>query len=401
MTGPTPRDPRFTSWLSQQAPSGAPHDLLERTMLEIEATVQAPMHRRRLVVASLSLASVAAVAVALAFLASRPSPLPVVEPPPSGHLPTDIRSPGLPTGSPAPTPEPAKVLARIPLPNPDSQTASSDQIAVSGSTIWTAGSRAQHLLQVDARQNRIVSQTDVPPSGLMTSDTGRVWTISPVGVAPGPPSVDVSLIDPATGIPHVVAEVPQGPGVAVGLGRIWVLDPGGLSARDAKTGKLIDTLADVHAIGVSVGCGSLWVWQLPGTGWQLERLDPESGMVLDSFHLPDGVEQRLVEIGGMCWTDDGVNIYGVAPGQSLIETEVQPAGRVHLASDSAWVLYGNTVRRVDPVTGRAIGHAWRLPERDVRIEVPKVGPDWHLLSADGSLWLLRNAELIRYAIPTT
>jgi hypothetical protein len=89
----------------------------------------------------------------------------------------------------------------------------------------------------------------------------------------------------------------------------------------------------------------------------------------------------------------------VAGGQPLIETAVQAPGRVHLTGDSAWVLYANVVRRIDPRTGGAIGPSWKLPEQDVRIEVPKVGADWHLLSADGSLWLLRNDVIVRYAIP--
>jgi hypothetical protein len=40
-----------------------------------------------------------------------------------------------------------------------------------------------------------------------------------------------------------------------------------------------------------------------------------------------------------------------------------------------------------------------LPSEDLKIVNSKVGADYRLLTADGSLWLLRNDALIRYAIP--
>lgn len=404
MTGPMRPDPRFTTWLSQQAPSRAPHDLLERSIHEVGATAQSPMHRPRLLFVGLSVTAVAAVAVALAFFVSRPSPPPVVGPAPSGPVTSETQTPGpttAPSRSLAPAPQAAEVIARIALPNADPQTAFLDQVAVVDDTIWSAGVDGQELVQIDARRNRVVSQTTVAPSELVTSDAGELWTVSPVGVAPGPPNLDVSVVDPATGIPRTVTQVPQTGALAVGFGRIWVSEAG-LTVRDAETGERLRTFASLDGISLTVACDSVWVWRLgDDVGWEVDRIDPTSGVVLDHFELPEGIKQRLVDIGGTCWTDDGVNIYGMTPGEPLIETVVQPAGRVHLTNDSAWVLYGNVVRRVDLMTGNAIGPTWELPEHDVRIQIPKVGADWHLLSADGSLWLLRNDELIRYAIPTS
>jgi hypothetical protein len=406
MTGPMGPDPRFHAWLSQHAPSGASRDLLERSMRQIDATAQSPMHRPRWLIAGLSGTSVAVLAVVLTFLASRPSPLPDVGPAASRPVASQRETPPTraATASPAPTPQPAEVLARIRLPHPDPQTAFLDQIAVIDDTIWTAGVRGQELIQIDGRHDRIVSTAAVPPSSLIVGDGGQLWTVSPVGVAPGPANLDVSRVDHKSGVPQKVTEVPATNALAVGFGKIWTPHVGsGLAVWNAKTGERVATLGALHADGLTIACGSLWIWQFAadGVGWGLDRVDPASGAVLDHFELPDGTNQRLVDIGGTCWTDDGVNIYGVAGGQPLIETAVQAPGRVHLTGDSAWVLYANVVRRIDPRTGGAIGPSWKLPEQDVRIEVPKVGADWHLLSADGSLWLLRNDEIVRYAIPSS
>ena len=73
----------------------------------------------------------------------------------------------------------------------------------------------------------------------------------------------------------------------------------------------------------------------------------------------------------------------------------------HTAGDTLWSWSNNGLQRIDPLTGGVVGPGWRLPDDDVRVVIPKIGSDWQLLSADGSLWLLRNDELIRYAIPTS
>lgn len=407
MAGPMRHDPRFATWLSQQAPSRAPHDLLERSMHEIEGTTQLPMHRSRMLFAGLSLGAVAAAVIALAYVASHPSPPAVVGPAPSASGTSTAEAPqptAPPSRSPAATPQSAEVVARIPLPNPDPQTALLDQIAVIDGTIWTAGIYGQELVQIDSRSNRVVSSVAIPPSSLIVSDAGELWTLSPVGGAPGPANFDLSRVVPASGAPQKVIDVPATSAVAVGFNQVWTPDvDGGLTGWNLQTGERERRLAGEHVDGLTIGCGSLWIWRFAsdGVGWDVDRIDPASGAVLDQFELPDGVEQRLVDIGGTCWTDDGASIYGMARDKPLIETEVQPPGHVHLTSDSAWVLDGSTVRRVDLVTGRALGPGWELPEQDVRIGVPKIGADWHLLSADGSLWLLRNDEIIRYAIPTS
>ena len=195
MDGPMRPDPRFTVWLSRQAPPHAPHDLLEQSMREIGATLQSPMHRFRRLFAGLSVAMVATAAVAIAFVASRQSP--IVGPAPSGPAASQRGTPE-PTTTPsrsAVTRQAARVVARIPLPNADPQTAFVNQIAVTDGAIWTAGLDGQELVQIDSRQDRVVSdRTLEQPSELVVSDSGELWTLGPVGVAPGPPSTPAVFI---------------------------------------------------------------------------------------------------------------------------------------------------------------------------------------------------------------
>ena len=401
MTEPMGPDARFRTWLTEQAPRQAPVDLLRRTMLVIDDTAQKDRWSWHLSARAVAVAVVVALAVfAGGVLVSRPpgvvGPAPTTLP--SG--PTTEPPVATTSASPAPTPSAVdvEIIARIPLPHPDAQTAFDDQVGVAHDAIWTLSHNGTNLVQISTIRNEVVSDVSVTPSGLAVGD-GDIWTVDPWGAIPGPKQMELNLVDPATGEPRLVAEIAPNADIAVGLGGVWVAGED-LELVDPPSGEVIRRLP-ASVVRINVACGSLWTWQLTAdSSWELERLDPENGDVLDQFGLPDGVRQQLVEIDGMCWAHDATHLYGIAPNQPVrvIDPHVFD---LRIAGDTVWSLDGRFLQRIDPMTGEDVGPRWRLPADDVRVVNTKIGADWQLLSAGGSLWLLRNDEIIRYAIPTS
>jgi hypothetical protein len=318
---------------------------------------------------------------------------------------TSSPSPGSPTpaglASPSPVPtteyRDAQVLARIPLPHPDVQTAIPEEVAVTDQAIWVADARSSHLVRIDLATNRVSADVAIEPAILAAGAAG-LWMLSPWGEAPSPPTVDLSRVNLESGGVQVVAHIPTSGSLAVGLGGVWVMDDL-LRLYDSATGHLLRQLP-AAGLGVDVACGALWTWQPGGeqTGWLLERLDPATGHPLAQIPLPDGVDFNLSDFDGLCWTYGTGTLYGIAPDGSVVVQA--PAGQAQIAGGTVWAwTTGGVVQRLDPRTGQGTGPAWRLPQQDLHQD-PKGMPDWRLLSAGGSLWLLAGDEVVRFAIPT-
>ena len=299
----------------------------------------------------------------------------------------------------------APVVARISLPHPDAQTADEYQVAVTDDAIWIAGGgRESALTQVDVATNQVASDVRIEPALLSAAGSG-LWMLSPWGFIPGPASMDLSRVDLQTGQPQLVAEVPANLRMAVGQAGVLLAD-GELRLLDAASGEVIRVIDGQPPNGISVACGALWGWDLPPSEndlqWTLSRLDPETGQRLDQIHLPDGVHQGLTEIDGLCWTNAGSDLYGISPRDgSVITSTVPGTDKIQMAGGTMWSTSASgLIQRVDPRTGAPMGEAWQLPPEDQHRD-PKGQPDWRLLSAGGSLWLLGGDRVVRYDIPAS
>lgn len=394
MNQSTTPDPRFRAWLAERAAQRAPDGLIHRAMQEVDRLSQErgwsarwPMLRFAAPMTATALVVIAVVAGTL--LLNRPPE--VVGPQPTVSLAQ--------TPQPSVPPRDAEVTARIALPHPDPQTAFEEQVAVTDGAIWTAGFSGTNLIQISASTNQVVSDVPIDPAQLAAGD-GQLWTLTPWGEIPGPATMQLSRVDLATGKPQAVAEVSVANRMAVGLGGIWLAN-GELRLLDGTSGHLVRSLP-VSPVRLSTACNALWAWGLgEEPSWMLDRLDPETGKVLDHYVFPEGISPELTEVDGMCWTHNQSTLYGVRAGQAARVIASQVSGTLQIAGDSVWSIAGSVIQRVDPRSGTAMGQAWRLPADDLRIVNAKIGPDWRLLSAGGSLWLLRGDAIIRYAIPTS
>jgi hypothetical protein len=407
MNGHENPDPRFRAWLSEQAPRRAPDELLDHAMQTLDEvpqgrgwTVRWPV--LRFAPQTLAVAAVLVIAVGTGLLlANRP---PTVGPGPSGSSVPSTTPAASPT--PATGPIPAQVIARIPLPNPQPQTPDTGAFVATSDAIWIVdAARESTLTQIGLATNSVISDVPIDPAILLVED-GRLWMVSPVGGAPGPASYDLSRIDLSTGEPQVVTQIPASSSVAAGLGGVWVADSD-LRLLDPDTGEVIRTLPVEGEHRISVACGSLWAWGMP-TGpqdlnWSLTRIDPATGAaVIDQIELPDGVQIDLTEIDGLCWTYAGRQLYGVSPTDGLVvTTDVPGTGTLQIAGASVWrTTTDGIVQAIDPHTGLVLGPGWQLPAEDLHKD-PKGMPDWRLLSAGGSLWLLSGDQVVRYDIPAS
>jgi hypothetical protein len=124
----------------------------------------------------------------------------------------------------------------------------------------------------------------------------------------------------------------------------------------------------------------------------MHRVDQETLGVIGRI---DAVGQP-VGSGGRCWlfNDSGLSELSGDTLQLVTESPLINAG------DSFWREVGtHLIQRYDPVAAALTGPRWQLDADDLESSV-KGEPDWLLVSAGGSLWLLNRDQLIRYDIPT-
>jgi hypothetical protein len=302
------------------------------------------------------------------------------------------------TPSPTPAYQPARVIARIPLPHPDPQTPFDDQTAITADAIWVADARGDYLVRIDLITNRVTTTVPIQPSALQAGD-GQLWSLSPVGVAPEPATTALSRVDLPTGIVHEVAQVQPFSSFAVGLGAVWVLGAS-LMKIDPTTGSKLATWPST-ATDVFVGCEALWTLWYSESGSFMTRINTNSGIgaLVGTLPLTLDSEPKMISTPNSCWLVSRYGVQALVAGELAAPVLPPCCGDLTAAGDSLWLTAANgEIGRVDPKTG-AILERWALPPEDLFLD-PKGHSDWRLLSAGGTLWLLTGAQVVRFDIST-
>jgi hypothetical protein len=280
---------------------------------------------------------------------------------------------------------------------PDIETPPPGHIVVTPDDIWVVVGLDDHLARVDLATNEV---TDLITLGIpvvpMAGGAG-LWLFGPVGVAPSPPSSTLFRVDAGSlelsrfEFDHPINRM------VVGDDAVWVLDGRRLIKVDPLTGDIAASRR-VVAWDLEAACGGIWVDVSETANWDvgtrlLARVDQASATILDPIEVPTG---ELLTAAGRCWIQAGIQLY------ELTGTEVQQIriGNTFIAGDSFWkMIVPGLIQRIDPATLAAIGPRWRLDPDAFRPDF-KGATDWHLFSADGSLWLANGYELVRYDIST-
>jgi outer membrane protein assembly factor BamB len=165
-------------------------------------------------------------------------------------------------------------------------------VTYDGDVVWWASDTRLNAL--DPETGEIVRSLEVPAHAGTAYDGRHLYQIS---------NGRIQKIDPETG--HILSTIPapstdDNSGLAWAEGSLWIGQADGRTIHqlDPATGKILRTLASNRIVtGVTWVDGELWhaTWDDDS---ELRRIDPESGEVLQSLTMPEGVGVSGLESDG-------------------------------------------------------------------------------------------------------
>lgn len=162
-----------------------------------------------------------------------------------------------------------------------------------GESVWWASDKGLNAMDPDTGE--ITRFLEVPAHAGTAYDGTHLYQIAE-GV--------IRKIDPGTG--EIVATIPapsadDSSGMAWAEGSLWVgqYDGKAILQIDPATGELLRTIpSDSMVTGVTWAAGDLWHATWVDEDSEIRRVDPQSGEVLESLRLPEGVNVSGLESDG-------------------------------------------------------------------------------------------------------
>jgi YVTN family beta-propeller protein len=261
-------------------------------------------------------------------------------------------------------------------------------IAVGEGSAWVLNTADASVARVDPRTGEVIRSFE--PGGRPTdiaAGAGAVWIGSGRGA-----TQRVSRVDPRTGEPTRTVRLPgdgeagagddrEGfPGIAVGAGAVWAINPDETVSRlDPASGRRVAVVQATDDDVEAIAAGDAGVWVISGVN-TIARIDPRTNRMRKPIELGSNRLFGIAVGGGAVWatSEEGV-LWRVEPGQPRIERTIEVgAGVRHVAfgDGAVWVanLNDSTVSRVDPATNQ------------VTARVP-VGAAQALAAGAGSAWI--------------
>ena len=259
-------------------------------------------------------------------------------------------------------------------------------IAVGEGSVWVLNTADERVSRVDPRTGDVIRS--FKPRGRPTdiaAGAGALW----IGSGPGA-THRVSRVDPATGEPTRTVRLPGGsdegggnfnagfPGIAVGAGAVWAINPDGTVSRlDPASGRRVAVVPGPDG-AEAIAAGDVGVWVISGVN-TISRIDPRTNRMRKPIELGSNRLFGIAVGGGAVWatSEEGV-LWRVEPGQPPIERTIEVGAGVRYVAfgdGAVWVANWNdgTVSRVNPAT------------RDT-VRVP-VGAAQALAAGAGSAWV--------------
>ena len=359
---------------------GAELQRLEKAMLSQDPSLDAPARRqrpthepavtppapgvrrgRRRVAAGVVLTVVVAAAATLGYLAVADEPSASVAATPPTLAVID--------------PETNRVVASIPV------GSKPVAIAAGEGSVWVGDARDGTITRVDPETQKVVKTIGIgAPVVDLATGLGGVWAATG-GFG------EVVRIDPEVGavaqrIPLGDAEdpvVPSVPSVGVGDGRVWAGVPEGLARIEPRSGVVIDTveLDSTQALQIAAGGGAVWVTTIAN---RAKRVEASSGRPTAEFYAGGWVYPVTLG-GGAAWVGGLRGLVKLNPdtGASLSSSaQVKLVTGIAYGEGSIWLTNGDTAEivRLDPGTGA------------VEATIPMGGRGDDLVVTQGLVWVV-------------
>jgi YVTN family beta-propeller protein len=279
-------------------------------------------------------------------------------------------------------------------------------VAVGGGAVWVLNTEDETVSRIDPRTGRAVKtfRTGGVPSDIAAGG-GVVW-VGHGRDTPGPNyTVSVSRVDPDTGrvthtekLPDRTKGVPGGlpsmgfPGLAVGAGAVWAINPDGTVSRiDPRTGQLVEVV-DARAF-LSIAAGKEGVWFIRDEPPSVTRIDPRTNRVAETIPLGASFLYGVAVGAGSVWAaagDEGL-VWRIEPGPTPVTRTIDVgvgAAYIAFGDGAVWVAnyVDGTVSRIDPRTN------------SVTAKVP-IGAPQALAAGAGSAWVSTAGATKEGALP--
>ena len=333
------------------------------------ASPAAPRHRRgrrRLVGAGAALAVAAAAAAVLAMTGDSEQP---AAPMASGIAAFDGA-----TGRFA-------SLAQAPAPP--------SNVAVGESAIWALNTEERTVTKLDPATHKVVRRFSIGgiPSDI-AAGAGAVW-VGRGGGASHNSTVAISRVDPRTTTVTHTTRLRRGaqegwpsggyPGIAVGGGAVWVVDPdGSISRLDPRNGRVVAT---IRANASTIAAGDAGVWFASADSSEVRRIDPRTNRVGQTIRVGSDALRGIAVGAGAVWAageHEGV-VWRIDPGSHPVTRTIDVGPGVSYLTFGDGALWAATyvdgrISRIDPRTNRVTA-------------TDRVGAPQALAAGSGAVWV--------------
>jgi DNA-binding beta-propeller fold protein YncE len=265
-------------------------------------------------------------------------------------------------------------------------------VAVGEGAIWALNTEERTVTKIDPDTHEVVRRFSIGgiPSDI-AAGAGAVW----VGRGGGESfnaTVAISRVDPrTTKVTHTTRlRVRRGgdgegwpsggfPGVAVGGGGVWAVDPAGsISRLDPRTGRMVAT---VRAEASTIAAGDAGVWFVNGSNDEVSRIDARTNRVGQTIRVGATALRGIAVGGGAVWAageHEGL-VWRIDPGSHPVTRTIDigpGVGYLAFGDRALWAAnyIDGRISRIDPRTNRVTA-------------TDRVGAAQALAAGSGAAWV--------------
>jgi ABC-type branched-subunit amino acid transport system substrate-binding protein/streptogramin lyase len=272
------------------------------------------------------------------------------------------------------------------------ETASApSNIAVGEGAVWVLNTQKETISRIDPRTGAIAGTIESRrrPTDI-AAGAGAVWVGNGSGRG-GNYTTSISRVDPETGRVTNTVKLPNRsagsfyvptanwgfPGIAVGAGAVWAINPDGtVSHIDAHTGDLVAT---IDVAPEAIAAGKEGVWMLDGPS--VTPIDPRTNRIGQTMRFGAQATTAIAVGAGSVWVtaaEEGV-VWRIEPGPDPVSRTIDVglgASYVAFGEGSVWTAnyIDGAVTRIDPATNAV----------DARVQI---GAAQALAVGAGSAWV--------------